>query len=221
MNLKLQLIIPLTLLVMILQGCATTSQTAGEGKRSGESNEKATALIEGFFVVPETNFFRYKKIIVADLNLGNIINPDALPGSEPSRVVLNADQERFYRDQYIGAVVGNLIADGIYTTALDSGEDVLLLNATIAQITPPEQQEKPARNSAAMQAISGRTSTITIVLELYDSKTREMIATFTDTRELGQVWDENSPMGYNMQVPMIFDYWLAYLRKELDELSQR
>src|SRR5690606_41425115 len=102
-----------------------------------------------------------------------------------------------------------------------SGCAVALCDGSIAARTSPEQQETPPRDPAAMQAISGRASTITIVLELYDSTTQQMVATFTDTRELGQVWDENNPTGYNTQVPMIFDYWLAYLRKELDELSQR
>lgn len=208
----------MTLIFLVFQGC--TSMSTEQGARTDQPEAGPAAnLVEGFLVVPEINFAAYKKIIVAELKLDNIINPES--PRDPVRVNLSADQQRFYRDQYIGAVVDNLIADGAYTTALDADDNVLLLSASIVHITPPEQQEKPAHNSAAMQAISGRTSTITIALELYDSTTRQMVATFTDTRELGQVWDENNPMGYNMQVPLIFDYWLAYLRKELDELSGR
>ena len=207
--------------VLIIQGCTAISATEKGARADQPQAGRAAHVVEGFFVLPEINFATYKQIIVADLKLDNITDPESAPDHNPVQVNLSVEQQRFYRDQYIGAVVGNLVADGAYTTALDAGSDVLLLSAAIVHITPPEQQEKPAHNSAAMQAISGRTSTITIVLELYDSTTRQMVATFTDTRELGQVWDENNPTGYNMQVPMIFDYWLAYLRKELDELSQR
>lgn len=205
---------------LLLQGCATTPGTKAQTGRA-DSGVDDSKLVEGFFVVPGVNFSAYKKIIIADLNLANIVNPHGKPARESVRVKLNPDQERFYRDQYIGAVVTNLIADGTYVTALDAGADVLLLNAAIAYITPPKPQEKQSDNSAAMQVFAGNSSSVTVVLELFDSVSRELIATFTDTQNLGQVWEEESPLGYNTQVPVIFDYWIAYLRKELDELSLR
>lgn len=210
------------LIALLLQGCATTPGPAEKPARADQPKTgEAATLVEGFFVVPGIDFSRYKKIVVIDLNLNNIKNPQIKSGRASNQVRLDEEQERFYREQYVGAVVGNLIADGTYSTALDAGDDVLLLNAAIAQITPPKAQEKASDNSPAMQVFSGNVSTITLVLELFDSVTQQLVATFTDTQDLGQVWEAESPMGYNTRIPLIFDYWMAYMRKELDELSLR
>jgi len=205
-----------------LQARAGTPGPSDESARAAQSKTGAAEkLVEGFFVVPGVDFATYKKIVVTDLNLADIKNPQIKPGRESNQVRLNEEQERFYRAQYVGAVVGNFIADGTYSTALDAGGDVLILNTAIAQITPPKQQEKASDNSPAMQVFSGNSSSITVVVELFDSVTQQLLATFTDTQDLGQVWEEESPIGYNTRIPLIFDYWMAYMRKELDELSLR
>jgi hypothetical protein len=202
--------------LLFLQGCANTTTTgnplpinnAAENLHPGED-----AAMEGFFIVPGIDFSRYKKLIIADLNMDQV----AVAGHAQT-LAFTEDNKRFYRELYTAAVVDHLIADGAYRTVLDAEDGVFFLTAAIVRVAPPTAEDG-AKPVSAMEAYLQSTSRITLTLELYDAQNRQLLASLTDTRDLGRNWGDNNQRAQLVQLRRAFDYWLAYLRKELDVLS--
>lgn len=210
------------LVALLLQACASSGIKSTDKNTPTDTATTGTGmeLVEGFFIAPGVDFSGYKKLIISSLVLENIAVVQKR-SEKQSTLALTDDDKRFYRNLYTAAVVDHLIADGTYTTALDAGSDVLLLDAEIVQVAPPVRAEAAANESAAMQAYTQSTSAITITLAVFDSQSRELLATLTDTQDLGRSWDDGNRMAQATQVQLAFDYWLAYLRRELDILSGR
>jgi hypothetical protein len=203
--------------LFLLQACATGTATKSDAdsRAAAPAAEQASEAPEGFFVVPDVNFSRYARLLLADLNLEQIV----IAGSTQP-LVLTPEDKRFYRELYTAAVVDHLIADGTYATALDAEQDVLFVKAAITRVASPDlTQTAPA--APAMDAYLQSTSRITLALEMYDSLDEQVLATFTDTWDLGRSWDDNNHQIRVMQMRRAFDYWLAYVRQELDILSGR
>lgn len=203
--------------LLLLQACSSTTSTdrsarAGQASQAGSNTQEVP---EGFFVLPDINFSRYNRLLLADLNLEQI----TISGNTQT-LALTLEDKRFYRELYTAAVVGHLIADGTYVTALDADQDVLLLTSAITRVASPDLTQA-APSSPAMDAYLQNTSRITIAMELYDSVDGQLLATLVDTWDLGRSWDDNNHQIKVMQMRRAFDYWLAYLRQELDLLSGR
>lgn len=206
------------LLAVVVTACSSpTKSPTDTGKNPGAGDTPPTAEVthvDGTMVVPGTDFSKYKKLLVTALDVDNIeiISPDV---NKPWGI--GEGDKRFFREQYTQAAVINLIADGAYATALDPGQDVLLLRSRIIRIAPPDASMAPGGN-ATTQVFS---SAVTISMELYDSSTEKLLGTLTNTLDLGRIWDENSQASSNLQVHQAFVYWLQSLRTELDALSRR
>lgn len=215
--------IPFFVLMVLLTSCSSQPhqpESANAEKIVDQAPPRAESIyMDGTFVVPGVEFSRYKKLIVADLDLGNI--DVELPGSWNGNKTwaLGEDEKRFFREEYIQAVVVNLIADGAYTTALTAADDVLLLKAKIIRIAPLSSENPAAAKTLA--AYNESSASMTIAMELYDSVSGNLVGTVTDTRDLGRIWDENSGPSTRLQVNLAFSFWLKFLRSELDQLSRR
>jgi hypothetical protein len=222
MNRFIRLTLTVSLLTLLLQACASGGVKSTSNKKPTDQAVTGSGieLVEGFFIAPGVDFSDYKKLMISSLVMENIAVARQ-PSKQQSTLVLTDNDKRFYRDLYTAAVVEHLIADGTYTTAVDAGQDVLTLAAAIVQVAPPVMAETGANKSAAMQAYTQSTSAITITLEIYDSQSRTLLATLTDAQDLGRSWDDTNRMAQATQVRLAFDYWLAYLRRELDILSGR
>ena len=205
------------LLVMILVGCSS------QPKQVEEPAVKAfdPAEADGIFVVPGIDFSQYKKLIVTDLELDEIDIRQPPPTSKnQSPWRLGEREKRFMREEYTQAVVMNLIADGAYATALDAGDDVLLLRSEITRIAPLVTSASAAA-AKTMESYNASNGAMTISMELYDSISRKLVGTIISTRDLGRIWDENSSASVSLQVDLAFKYWLKGLRAQLDQLSRR
>lgn len=215
---QLWIICALAITQLGLYGCSNTSvpSTSVAAMNDSVKNE----LIEGFFVAPGVNFAHYNKVIVTDLTLDDIAIQLSKTTKEQPPITLSAEDKQFYRSQYVAAVINNLIADGAYTTSIDVGHDVLLLRAAIVNMSPPAPKAK-SHSLSDIQAYAEKLSAVTIAIEIYDSQTQQLLATLTDTRQLGNVWEEGNRLSHNNQVQLAFDYWLGYVRVELNELSVR
>lgn len=205
--------------LLCVLGCsntATTTKSAAPINNAGEDfHSDEDAAMEGFFIVPGIDFGRYKKLIIADLNMDQV----AVAGHAQT-LTFTEENKRFYRELYTAAVVEHLIADGAYRTVLDAEDDVFFLTAAIVRVAPPTAESK-SKPVSAMEAYLQSTSRITLIIELYDAQNRQLLASLTDTRDLGPNWNDNNQSAQMVQLRRAFDYWLAYLRKELDILSAR
>jgi hypothetical protein len=175
--------------------------------------------IDGFFVVPELDFSRYRKMIVRELQLDDITVRQPTSMSKSKSWVLTDNQKRNFRESYIGAVVGHMIADGVYSTAIDTGDDVLSLQAAIVQIVPFSSSNNSGATPTMIRPEAE--AMVTITIEMYDSQTNQLLATLTDSYNFGRLWEENSQLVNTAPTHNAFDFWLSYLRQELDVLSRR
>lgn len=231
--LRLMLIVGvLTLTQFGLSACVPRAAIIAEKNATDDQvstdKQSSVELIEGFFVAPGINFAHYNQVIITDLKLDNIRIEQPASNAKQAKqnsaktlsgLVLSADDKQFYRSQYVAAVINNLIADGAYATSIDTGNQVLLLRAAIVKIIPPVTQvESTSRQD--IQAYAEKLGAVTITIELFDSQTQQLLATLTDTRELGSFLQNDNRLTYNNQVQLAFDYWLGYIRLELNELSQ-
>lgn len=214
-------LVPLS--VVILWGCSATPHTetnnTTEQAQEGASTTSDPHIIEGTFVAPGIDFANYRRLIVAELGLSDIdITIPAEPHGDTPWVLTEEDKS-FLRSEYTHAVVGNLIADGTYTTAINPAEDVLLVKSRIVQIAGGKPLSSEENEAMAMYNKSA--AEITISMELFDSATHRLIGTITDSRDLGQMQVNNNRLAANVLIRQAFIDWLKTLRTELDALSGR
>lgn len=200
---------------LMLAACASQLATTESSASSVVQEPSAGSdRVEGFFIQPAVNFSRYEQMILTDINLRDI-RIRVLDSKQQNQ--LNDTDRRFYRDQYIAAAVGHFIADGRYSTALDAGDNVLRMDAAIVEIAPIVVPE--SEHSAAMRAYLQGMAAMTIAIEVRDSLTNQLLATFTNTRNVGRIWDDHNRMVQSRAVSDAFQEWLAALRFYMDELT--
>lgn len=180
----------------------------------------AQTFFEGSFIAPGVDFSRYKKIIITDLDLNQMVVKTPASRREATPWTLKEEDKRFIRQEYTQAAVKNLVVDGAYATTLNPAEDALLIETKVLQIAPLQQSEKDKKDNK-LAAYNETSGVMTITIELYDSATEKLLGTITDSRDLGFIWDEKSQSSTGVQIRLAFDDWLKYLRTELDQWSRR
>jgi hypothetical protein len=223
---QLKIIFPRILIsigVVMLWACTTTQETPENSVTQQAQNDTSATpdphIIEGTFVAPGVDFARYRRLIVAELGLNDIDVSIPAERRSDSLWVLTDEDKSFLRSEYTHAVVGNLIADGTYTTAINPAEDVLLVKSRIVQIA--SGKPAAAEENEALAMYNEGAAEITISMELFDSVTHRLIGTITDSRDLGQMQINNNRVAANVLIRQAFIDWLKTLRTELDTLSGR
>lgn len=164
-------------------------------------------LLDGLFVAPGADFSGYTELLVTELQLDDWHRP----GVQLPLKAMNSDDRRFFREQYVGALVHYLVADGGYALSTESGPQVLRLDASLHQrVSTPEGVSDPS---------DPRTLVLMVLnVEFYDSASGDLVATLTDRQPIGRVGQrDNNPVAA-AQVRRAFSFWMRTLREELDEL---
>lgn len=164
-------------------------------------------LLDGLFVAPGADFSRYTELLVTELQLDDWHRP----GVQLPLKAMNSDDRRFFREQYVGALVHYLVADGGYSLSIEPGAQVLRLDASLHQrVRLPEGVSDPLDPRALVLMV--------LNLEFYDSSSGDLLATLTDRQPIGRVGQrDNNPVAA-AQVRRAFSLWMQTLREELDEL---
>lgn len=200
----------IVVVVLLLTACASVPPEQVEA--DPESPAAATEildnpLLDGLFVAPGTDFSGFTELLVTELYLDDWHRP----GVQLPLKAMNSNDRRFFREQYVGALVHYLIADGSYSLSTEPGPQVLRLDGSLHQrIRMPEGVSDPSDPRALVVML--------INLELYDSTNGDLLATLTDRQPVGRVGQrDNNPVAA-AQVRRAFSYWMQTLRQELDEL---
>ncbi|MDQ2075376.1 DUF3313 family protein [Marinimicrobium sp. ABcell2] len=194
----------------VLTGCATAPEPVPpETEADGVTVDDY--LLDGVFVAPGADFSAYNRLLVTDLNLEDW-RP---PGRDLPLGAMNRNDREFFRQEYVGALVHHLVADGAYELALEPGNDVLQVDASLHQTTlSQEASEQMGVTDPRDMAV------IVLSIELYDSVSGRLLATVTDRQPLGRGANHGSSPLTPMQVRRAFSEWMHYLREELDELRE-
>jgi len=223
-----KLIIKTALILVALTCMASCNSMKKHEKAAAEKAQQAglssvvDSRFDGTFVAPGTDFSKYKKILVEqlDMNSVEIVQPSSVGSVHGSAWMLNDADKRYYQTQYTEAVINNLIADGAYITALDPAADTLTIKARVLQIAPLAPKDDIKNRPSIMKVYTEGAGTMTLEIALHDSTSGQLLGIITDKRDLGRIWEENNRVTNNQQVRIAFNAWLHKLRSELKGLSQ-
>ena len=174
------------------------------------------------FILPQTNFSQYTKIIVSDLDLSTvkIIKPNtSLAFEQPWE--LNKDDNEYYQKKYAESAKNFLFEDGKFSAATTPASDTLLLKTKITEIAPLASKDDFKSRPNLMDVYSEGFGRMTIVFELYDSTSNKLVAISSDEHDLGNIWEKNNRVQNNVQIKLAFDYWLRNLNQELVGLAKK
>lgn len=208
-----------------ISGCSITKPH--EKEAALKANQAGLSAVEnsrfdGTFVAPNASFSQYKKLLVQQLDLSDVkIRRSSSDKINDTPWELNDEDRRYYQEKYSEALTNNLIADGRFSTAMQAGADVLLIQAKVLEIAPLASKDDQQGRPTLMKVYSEGMGTMTLELSLIDSTSGNLLAIITDRRDLGRIWEENNRATNNIQVRLAFNQWLRNLRTELDRLSAR
>ena len=216
----------LALAASLVAGCSITKKHEKEAQikadKAGLTVVEKTRF-DGTFIAAGAQFSQYKKLIVEQLDMSEVKirkqSSNNLTNDTPWE--LNDADRRFYQERYTEALMNNLIADGTYTTAMQTGPDVLTVSAKVLEIAPLGSKDDMKGRPTNVKVYSEGMGTMTLEISLYDSVSGKPLAIITDQRDLGRIWEENNRATNNVQVRQAFNQWLSNLRKELDKASGR
>lgn len=195
---------------LLLVACASAppepAEPSSESSFAG-SQILDNPLLDGLFVAPGTDFSGFTELLVTELDLDDWHRS----GTRLPLKAMNSDDRRFFREQYVKTMVHYMIADGGYSLSTDVGSKVLRLDASLHQrIRVPEGVADPSDPRALVVLL--------LNIELVDSTSGQLLATFTDRQPVGRVGQrDNNPVAA-AQVRRAFSYWMQTLREELDLL---
>jgi hypothetical protein len=174
------------------------------------------------FILPQTNFGQFTKIIVSDLDLSSvkIIKPNTSRAFEEPWE-LNTDDKQYYQKKYVESAKSYLFDDGKFSAATAPAGDTLLLKTKITEIAPLASKDDLKGRPNLMDVYSEGFGRMTIVFELYDSTTNKLVALSSDEHDLGRIWEKNNRVQNNIQIKLAFDYWLRNLNDEIVGLSKK
>lgn len=168
------------------------------------------------FVAPSVDFGHYKKIIINDLDLSQvvIIQPHSQGGFTQPWTLTDEDK-RYYQARFVDSAKASLLASGLFTAATVSAPDTLVLTAKVTEIAPRASKDDAKSRPTIMNVYSEGFGRMTIVFELTDSATQQVVMLASDERDLGNLWELNNRVQNNLRIRLAFDYWLHTLAREI------
>lgn len=182
----------------------------------------ARPQFDAAFVLHATDFSRYKKIIINDLDLSQatIIQPSS-KYSFDAPWALNEEDRRYYQTQFSESAKRSLLDSGLFVLTTTNSADTLVLKTKITEIAPRASKDDFKSRPNMMDVYSEGFGKMTIVFELYDSTTNQLVMVATDRHDLGTMWELNNKVQNNMRIRLAFDFWLSKLQKELSVATAR
>jgi len=214
----------IVLLVISLVACSALKPHEKESEQQAQQAGLvvlAKSHLDATYVLPHAQWGHYKKIILDDLDLSsvNIINPNSY-SIHRTPWELNDRDRAYYQEKYVSAANEQLFAKG-YTAATTAGADTLLLKARITEIAPLAPKDDLKGRPTIMDVYSEGFGRMTIVFEVYDSVSNKLLLITSDEHDLGRFWEKNTRAQNNMQIRSAFDFWLRYLKKDLDKAAKK
>jgi hypothetical protein len=145
---------------------------------------------------------------------------DAAGGTTSGNFALSDTQMENFKNLFQEAVVDAMTDDDGYRIADNPGPDVLRISADLIDLIIAV----PTTAAAANSTMVGRSAaTVTLVMEIRDSQSGEIIARVADRRSPGssaayQGLLQVSPQAVRADMRRLFESWAEILRERLDDL---
>lgn len=217
--------IALAVLIFAAIGCAQspTGPTSTAQVQSGVApamtedglEAVATRKLDAAYVRPGINFSAYERLLPGTLELGF-----RTPDSSRKEIALTEAQQAQFRQLLIDAFMAEFSDADTLTLTEQPGPDVLTIDARVqdisAQVLPTGSG--PGRAAILLDAVGEAT----LVLEVRDSQTGEILARGTDTRvtEGAAILQKGDPVTKWSEVGALCKHWAKATRRALLTLTR-
>ena len=211
-----RLLLGLAVASMSFSGCAQMPQSKNTAVVDYEGLAPVTSRrLDAAFIRPGVDFNVYKR-----LRPGNLELAYRTPNRSQQQFALTAEQKTRFRQLLIDAFKAEFTSKGTLEVVDAPGPDVLTLNVRVQDIVAriPPSGGGPGRAAILLDALGEAT----LVLEVRDSQSNEILARGVDTRatEGAAILQKSGPMTKWSEADALCQHWAKAARRALDSLTQ-
>ncbi|MET0660825.1 MAG: DUF3313 family protein [Steroidobacteraceae bacterium] len=201
-----------------LGGCTTTTTAPIEAAPTQDGLQRAEVKgIDAVYRKPDANLSRYTKLLVrrAEVQFAKDWNP----GTESTPLTLSdADRDRIRGDlsaAFHDVLKRELQTEGGYVLVDSAGPDVLEVRPTIVDLAVKFSGDSKQTDVQAT-TYTLKAGEMTLVAELHDSVTGELLSRAYDKEESSGSWQWTPSMPRTTEARRIMEKWAKLLRHSLD-----
>jgi len=178
---------------------------------------------KSLFLRADTDFTSYRAILLEPLQIkwdyaaANAERTHTY-GSTANFEFDDRDLERI-RGYYVERMTTGLESDGTFRIVTKPGPDVLRMSAIVVDLSLNAPVEK-SRNFQS-RYYTGASSVVTIMVELRDSLSGEVLARFGDTKRPVGNFDINTDSNVRGDLKFVFNVWANTFRRRLEALREQ
>ncbi|UCG88098.1 MAG: DUF3313 family protein [Gemmatimonadota bacterium] len=212
-----------------LAGCATTppptvqmgpdAEVTVDGLHRVDNSVMALAWVK-----PDLNLQGYTKVMIDEVTVAYQKDPGSRrrdPYGTEQNFALTPSQMTNLKSWFREAVVTALTKDDGYEIVDSPGPDVLHINADLIDLVVRVPTEGGLGRERTYTRSYGE---VTLILELRDSESEEILARVADRRDPTRNTDtrlaEVTPTFVRSDTRRLFEYWADLLRQRVDEIRQ-
>ena len=176
------------------------------------------------YVKPGMSLQGYTKLMIDEVTVAYQKEPRSSrqsPGASEQNFALRPSQMDNLKSWFHEAVVKELTKDDGYEIVDAPGPDVLRVSAYLVDLVVRVPTEKTAGRQYTRARSYGE---VTLVLELHDSESEEILGRVADRRDPTRNTDNSlaivSPTYVKADVERLFGYWANVLREGLDRVRE-
>ena len=205
-----------------------TVQTGPDAEISVDGLHRVdNSVLDLVYVKPELKLQGYTNVIIGEIRVAyrkdpegrRVGNPGGMP--EEANFALSRSQMDVLKSLFQEAVVKELTKDDGYEIVDAPGPDVLRVSAYLVDLVVRVPTEKTAGRQYTRARSYGE---VTLVLELHDSESEEILGRVADRRDPTRNTDNSlaivSPTYVKADVERLFEYWANVLREGLDRVRE-
>jgi hypothetical protein len=176
------------------------------------------------YVKPDLNLQGYTKVMLDDVTVAYRKDPGSRqrdPYGTEQNFALTPSQMDNLKSMFREAIVTALTRDNGYEIVDTPGPDVLRISAELVDLVVRVPTQRGAGRERTYTRSYGE---VTLILELRDSESEEILARVADRRDPTRNTDtrlaEVSPTFVRADTKVLFDYWANALRRGLDRIRE-
>ena len=223
---------------VLLTGVLVTSASCASGPRPEptlQTGPEAEVTIDGLVRVdnpvvgvayrkPDMDLSQYKRFMLDPVEVAYQKDPGARrrsTGVGEANFALTPRQMENFRTGFQEAVVKALTENDGYELTTEPGPDVMRINASLIDLVVSVPTESAGRDDVYARSYG----MVSLILELYDSESGEILARAGDRRDPTRNTDIRlasvNPTFVRADVERMFKYWADLLRERFDSFSGR
>ena len=200
---------PVVGMAIVLTACATVEPSINTGPDAFVSPDGLyrvdNSRMDVVLVKPDLDLGQYDSIKLA---------PVTIAYKRGSYELTDRQQEEML--ETFNEVMADVLGDGHYTLATETGDNVLLANVKLVDLFVNVPTEGPFSAGARTRMFTASSGEISLIGELRDSKSGELLVQFADRNQPRNYWARSTEITEWAEVRSAFRFWANILKDRLD-----